>query len=131
MTLQETVKLLAVIKAAYPEFGRDISDAKATAMLWQSMIEPYSYDQCNAALKQHIQKCKFAPKISEIIEGILFTMPALAAGRGYDLSGYMSTKWERRSMRNLSENMGITLSSEIHALVYQTVTPRLPEEIHE
>lgn len=67
MTRNETLKILAVIKTAYPEFIRD-GDENATVALWQKMLEAHTYEECNKAVTKHIQTCKFAPKISEMLE---------------------------------------------------------------
>ena len=76
MTKHEIVKLMAVIKIAYPEFNRE-NDDTVSAKLWYSMLEPYSYEMCDSALLKHIETCKFAPKISEIIERVKTSSPAL------------------------------------------------------
>jgi hypothetical protein len=67
MTRIETIKLMAVIKTAYPEFSRDV-DHDACVNLWQKMLDPYDYQLCEAALCKHIMTNKFAPKVSEIID---------------------------------------------------------------
>ena len=72
MTLSELKKGMAVIKAAYPEFYKDINDEdlRVAVNLWHEMLKEYSYEVFGKAIRQHICESKFAPKISEIIEQI-------------------------------------------------------------
>jgi len=72
MTLRETKMGLAVIKAAYHEFCRDMDgdERDAVAKLWHDCLGKYSYETYGKAIKYHICNCKFAPKISEIIAEI-------------------------------------------------------------
>ena len=93
MTQKETKVLLAVIKAAYPEFYRDATDfeLEATAALWNDRLQGYAYSQCDTAIKQHIDENRFAPKIAEIIKRITDeATPKLA-------SGVHHSEWERKS----------------------------------
>jgi len=109
MTSAETRQLMAVIKTAYPEFNRDLLDAehKAARNLWHTMLEPHSYELCNAAIAKHIQQCKFAPKISEIID---IVKEKEAADDPYGFKRYpIDDEWQCRSWINLSENLGIPL----------------------
>jgi hypothetical protein len=70
MTLPETTMLMALIKAAYPEFYKDASDTdnNAAVAIWHKMLKRYDSETCTKALMSHIERNKYAPKISEIIE---------------------------------------------------------------
>ena len=69
MTLRETKMGLAVIKAAYHEFCRDmdIEETDAVAKLWHDCLGRYNYELYSKAIKYHICNEKFAPRISEVI----------------------------------------------------------------
>jgi len=114
MNPQETEILMRTINVAYPEFNRDV-DTDVAFELWFEALRPYSYEICKMAVGQHILECKFAPKISEIIDRVKAMMPALPEKPRQE---YMSTEWERRSMRNLVESLGIKLDPDIAKLVY-------------
>lgn len=73
MTVEETKKILASIKTAYPEFNRDLAsedDRKAAVRLWHKMLEPFCYEDISRVVIKHIQECKFAPKICEIYQPV-------------------------------------------------------------
>jgi len=76
MTKIETLKLMAVIKTAYSEFNKTLTEEEdeVAENLWHRMLEPYSYESCNNAISQHIRECKFAPKISEIVDRVKSTI---------------------------------------------------------
>jgi len=106
MTIDETRKLLAVIKTAYPEFNKELQYAehKSALKLWHKMLAPYNYDECDTALALHIKKCKFAPKISEIHDIVKVTDDPFSFKKGDD-----GDEWQCRSWVNISENLGIPL----------------------
>lgn len=72
MTTQETAKIMAVIKVAYPHYYKDItsSEAKETALLWQTMLADYEYITVSRAVKALIAISKYPPTIAEVIEKI-------------------------------------------------------------
>jgi hypothetical protein len=85
----ETIQLLALVKAAYPEFNRDV-DQDAVIKLWHGYLAPYGFEACGAAVMQHIQECKFAPKIAEVVQRIAGT-ETLMLPAGDDLTlAYMN-----------------------------------------
>jgi len=98
--------LLAVLKTAYPEFNKELVDDehKNALRLWYKMLEGYTYKNCSEAVAQHIQKCKFAPKISEIID----IVKDIDDAYGFKKYG-LGDEWQCRSWINLSENLGIPL----------------------
>ena len=120
----DTIKLLAVIKAAYPEFNRDV-DHDAAIKIWHNSLRPYSYEACNYAIMRHIQECKFAPKIAEIIERAKARMPLLSE-KQRNMERWPITDWEIRSWRRFHEELGIELPPEIMELCYGK--PRLAIE---
>ena len=72
MTPEETIKILSIIKAAYPQWARDLkpTDAKAMVNLWSSMLEDYPYNIVQVAIKKIIATNKFPPSVAEVIEAI-------------------------------------------------------------
>ena len=80
MTREETIKILAVLRGAYPAFYRDITkqEAEATIALWVSMFDEEPYELVGAAVKAFISGDGkgFPPAIGQIKERIrLITQP--------------------------------------------------------
>ena len=74
MTREETIKILSVLRGAYPGFYRDIGrkDAEATISLWGSMFEEEPYELVGAAVKAFIagDSKGFPPAIGQIKERV-------------------------------------------------------------
>ncbi len=72
MNNTDTIKILSVIKAAYPQWARDLKpiDAKAMVNLWSSMLQEYEYNLVQIAIKKIIATNKFPPSVAEVIEAI-------------------------------------------------------------
>ena len=74
MTLRETQGILALIKAAYPSFYRDMpkADLMAAVNLWQTQFADYDFKLVNAALHALIatQKEGYPPTIGAVKEQI-------------------------------------------------------------
>lgn len=74
MTREETIKILAVLRGAYPAFYRDITkqEAESTIALWMSMFEEEPYELVAAAVKAFIagDSKGFPPAIGQIKERI-------------------------------------------------------------
>ena len=72
MTREETQKILAVIRAAYPSFYKDStkSDIAVAINLWQDMFIDESYQNVALAVKSIIKTSKFAPAIAEVLEQV-------------------------------------------------------------
>lgn len=79
MTREETIKIMTIIQAAYPNYKP--VDKTATVDTWTIMLENYPYRQVEAALKAYIQTdiSGFAPAIGQVIATInrLFSQEAL------------------------------------------------------
>ena len=69
MTRDETIKLLAILKAAYPSAFRNLTRIEGEAMvgLWSSEFAPYPSDIVTAAVRRIIKKSRFLPSISETL----------------------------------------------------------------
>ena len=70
MTREETINILTSIQAAYPNFK--VPDKTIAVNTWYSLLEEYTYEQVNSAVKRYIQtnKSGFAPGIGQIIDQI-------------------------------------------------------------
>ncbi len=74
MTREDTIKILSVLRGAYPAFYRDITkqEAESTITLWASMFDEEPYDLVGAAVKAFISGDAkgFPPAIGQIKERI-------------------------------------------------------------
>ncbi len=74
MTREETIKILSVLRGAYPAFYRDITkqEAESAIALWSSMFEEEPYELVGAAVKAFIagDGKGFPPAIGQIKERI-------------------------------------------------------------
>lgn len=70
MTKEETIKIMAILKAAYPNYCRDQSkeDALVSVEIWHKCLTEYEYITIAAAVKTLIKTLKFAPTIADVIE---------------------------------------------------------------
>lgn len=80
MTREDTIKILSVLRGAYPAFYRDITkqEAESTIALWESMFDEEPYELVGAAVKAFISGDGkgFPPAIGQIKERIrLITTP--------------------------------------------------------
>lgn len=74
MTREDTIKILSVLRGAYPAFYRDITkqEAESTIALWESMFDEEPYELVAAAVKAFISGDVkgFPPAIGQIKERI-------------------------------------------------------------
>lgn len=72
MNRKETTKILSVLKAAYPNSYKDLTDGdiNSTITLWETMFADKPYEVVAAALKSLIATSKWTPTIAEINEKI-------------------------------------------------------------
>ena len=70
MTLEESIKLLALIKLAYPTSYRDIDkDTQlATVKMWQRNFSGVPFSIMEMALDHFVKTSKFPPTIADICE---------------------------------------------------------------
>ena len=70
MTKQEAVKLLALIKVAYPTAYRDMDDAskKATVNMWAGSFPDVPYPLMEQAFNHYRLISKFPPTVAEMVE---------------------------------------------------------------
>lgn len=75
---RETLKIMAVLKAAYPRYYQNApeEDIRQAAALWETMLKDESYEVVSKAVKALIATEKFVPTIADVIEKIrLVTSP--------------------------------------------------------
>lgn len=72
MNLAETTKIMAVIELAYPRYyvNTSLEEKKQAANLWAAMLNDYSYELVNNAVKALIASNKFPPTIADVTEKI-------------------------------------------------------------
>ena len=72
MTREETIKVLAILKAAYPNSYKNMSldEANATASVWAVQFAEVPVDLVMIAINKAISTSPFPPAISEIKEKI-------------------------------------------------------------
>ena len=70
MTLEESIKLLALIKLAYPNSYKDIDkDTQlATVNMWQRNFDSVPFNIMEMALDHFVKNSKFPPAIADICE---------------------------------------------------------------
>lgn len=70
MNKQEAVKLLALIKVAYPTAYRDMDEASklATVNMWAGSFPDVPYPIMEQALNHHRMVSKFPPTVAEMVE---------------------------------------------------------------
>ena len=70
MTTEESIKLLAIIKLAYPNSYKDIDkDTQiATVNMWQHNFDTVPFEIMELALDHFIKASKFPPTISDICD---------------------------------------------------------------
>ena len=70
MTVEESIKLLALIKLAYPNSYKDIDkDTQlATVKMWQRAFDTVPFAIMELALDHFVKVSKFPPTISDICE---------------------------------------------------------------
>lgn len=70
MNKQEAVKLLALVKVAYPTAYRDMDEAtkKATVIMWQMSFQDVPYPIMEQAFNHFRMVSKFPPTVAEMVE---------------------------------------------------------------
>jgi len=72
MTRDETIKLLAILKAAYPNSYRGMTkeEANGTVLVWSTQFAKYPANVVMIAVNKLISKNTFPPSINEVKEEI-------------------------------------------------------------
>ena len=98
MNREESIKLLALIKVAYPTAYKDMDNAskQATVNMWHTTFPNVPYQIMEMAFNRFRMASKFPPTVAEMCEelkhlhwqAIEEAMQAAAFGRGKDLHKY-------------------------------------------
>ena len=72
MTREEAIKILAILKAAYPNFYKNMTkeEAKGTINVWASQFVSFPYSAVLIAVQKLISTKTFPPTVSEVKERI-------------------------------------------------------------
>lgn len=72
MTREEAIKVLAILKAAYPNSYRNMSkeEASGTVMVWQTQFANIPAEMVMAAVNKLISTSTFPPSIAEVKDKI-------------------------------------------------------------
>ena len=109
MTLEESIKLLALIKLAYPNSYKDIDkDTQlATVNMWQRAFDTVPYAIMELALDHFVRVSKFPPTIADICEELksinteaLENVLLLEDGERRNINKYIMQHTERFKKRN-------------------------------
>ena len=69
MTREETIKILAIVRANYP--NAKITDPSATVSAWELALGSYTADAVFKAARLHMVTCKFFPTPADILDKIV------------------------------------------------------------
>lgn len=119
MTREDTIKILSVLRGAYPAFYRDITkqEAESTISLWVSMFDEEPYELVGAAVKAFISGDSkgFPPAIGQIKERIRqITQPE-------EMTEQEAWSYVSKALRNStygSEEEFAKLPKEVQAVVH-------------
>ena len=119
MTREDTIKILSVLRGAYPAFYRDITkqEAESTIALWESMFDDEPYELVGAAVKAFItgDSKGYPPAIGQIKERIrLITSPE-------DMTEQEAWSYVSKALRNAtygSEEEFAKLPPDVQAVVH-------------
>ncbi|WP_434302596.1 replicative helicase loader/inhibitor [Clostridium botulinum] len=102
MTPEETIKILSIIKAAYPQWAKDLkaSDAKMMVTLWNDMLQDYEYNLVQVAIKKVIATNKFPPSVAEVIESINY----ITSGGKSEMTEIEAWGLVRKAIKNSAYN---------------------------
>lgn len=123
MDKTETLKIMTVIKTAYPKYYTDseTSNLQAAVRLWNSMFKETDYSVVATAVKAYIATNKFPPTIADINEYIAsITKPE-------EKTAFEAWELVKRAVRNSSYNSETEfnkLPEDIQAVVGSSETLR-------
>ncbi|GAA0081335.1 replicative helicase loader/inhibitor [Clostridium sp. CTA-6] len=102
MTREETITILSIIKAAYPQWARGLTKTDADMMitLWSSMLEEHEYKLVQVAIKKIIATNKFPPSVAEVIEAINY----ITSGGASEMTEIEAWGLVRKAIKNSAYN---------------------------
>lgn len=100
MTRDETLKIMAVLKATYPNFYKDMTrrDAEGVVALWTDMFSEDSYNAVAAAVKAFIASDNkgFPPVVGQVKQRVTELASAKALPGNVSRGSEKEAAWMRR-----------------------------------
>lgn len=100
MTRDETLKIMAVLKATYPNFYKDMTrrDAEGVVALWTDMFSEDSYNAVAAAVKAFIASDRkgFPPVVGQVKQRVMELASAKALPGNVRRGSEKEAAWMRR-----------------------------------
>lgn len=100
MTREETLKIMAVLKATYPNFYKDMTrrDAEGVVALWTDMFAEDSYNAVAAAVKAFIASDNkgFPPVVGQVKQRVTELASAKALPGNVSRGSEKEAAWMRR-----------------------------------
>lgn len=100
MTRDETLKIMAVLKATYPNFYKDMTrrDAECVVALWTDMFSEDSYNAVAAAVKAFIASDSkgFPPVVGQVKQRVTELASAKALPGNVSRGSEKEAAWMRR-----------------------------------
>ena len=100
MTRGETLKIMAVLKATYPNFYKDMTrrDAEGVVALWTDMFSEDSYNAVAAAVKAFIASDSkgFPPVVGQVKQRVMELASAKALPGNVRRGSEKEAAWMRR-----------------------------------
>ena len=100
MTRDETLKIMAVLKATYPNFYKDMTrrDAEGVVALWTDMFSEDSYNAVAAAIKAFIASDSkgFPPVVGQVKQRVTELASAKALPGNVSRGSEKESAWMRR-----------------------------------
>lgn len=100
MTRDETLKIMAVLKATYPNFYKDMTrrDAEGVVALWTDMFSGDSYNAVAAAVKAFIASDSkgFPPVVGQVKQRVMELASAKALPGNVRRGSEKEAAWVRR-----------------------------------
>ena len=100
MTRDETLKIMAVLKATYPNFYKDMTrrDAEGVVALWTDMFSEDSYNAVAAAVKAFIASDSkgFPPVVGQVKQRVTELASAKALPGNVSCGSEKEAAWMRR-----------------------------------
>lgn len=100
MTRDETLKIMAVLKATYPNFYKDMTrrDAEGVVALWTDMFSEDSYNAVAAAVKAFIASDSkgFPPVVGQVKQRVTELANAKALPGNVSRGSKKEAAWMRR-----------------------------------
>lgn len=110
MTRGETLKIMAVLKATYPSFYKDMTrrDAEGVVALWTDMFSEDSYNAVAAAVKAFIASDSkgFPPVVGQVKQRVMELASTKALPGNVSRGSEKAAAWMRRYINTDHDGLG-------------------------